>query len=155
LVGNFDFNRTPIAPPGVRVIVHEKPDKRTSWSPHGVDGWYVGPALDSYRCYTVWIWDTIDRSAIDTLSWFPTKVTMPISSSNDLILAGIHNILEALRDPTLGSPIDPLTDSHVATLKILLELITGLIPVPKALLNQESAPASPPRVATHPSLCHL
>jgi hypothetical protein len=37
--GNFDFNRTPIAPPGIRVLVHVKPHDRTTWSPHGEDGW--------------------------------------------------------------------------------------------------------------------
>jgi hypothetical protein len=39
LDGNFDFNRTPLAPPGTRVIAHEKPDQWASWDPHGVDGY--------------------------------------------------------------------------------------------------------------------
>ena len=55
LHGTFDFNRTPLAPPGIHVIVHEKPGNRTSWSPHGLDGWYTGPAIESYHCYTCWI----------------------------------------------------------------------------------------------------
>jgi hypothetical protein len=45
LNGTFDFNRTPLAPPGIRVLVHEKPDKRTTWSPHASDGWYIGPGI--------------------------------------------------------------------------------------------------------------
>jgi hypothetical protein len=53
--GQFKFNCTPMAPPGIRVLVHDKPDKRTTWSPKALDGWYLGPALDAYRCYTVWI----------------------------------------------------------------------------------------------------
>jgi hypothetical protein len=53
LNGHFDFNRTPLAPPGTRVIAHEKPDQRASWDPQGVDGYYLGPALDHYRCYRV------------------------------------------------------------------------------------------------------
>jgi hypothetical protein len=56
--GNFDFNPTPLAPPGIRVLAHKKPADRDTWSPHGSDGWYIGPALESYHCYTVWIWDT-------------------------------------------------------------------------------------------------
>jgi hypothetical protein len=55
LNGDFDFNRMPLTPPGTRVIAHEKPDQRSSWDPHGVDGYYVGPALDHYRCYQVYI----------------------------------------------------------------------------------------------------
>ena len=53
LEGTFDFTRTPLAPPGTRVIIHEKPTTRQTWSPHGTDGWYVGPALHHYQCYRV------------------------------------------------------------------------------------------------------
>jgi hypothetical protein len=34
LEGNFDFNATPLAPPGIKVIIHEKPAQRGSWDPH-------------------------------------------------------------------------------------------------------------------------
>ena len=36
--GFFDFNRTPLAPPGIRVMAHEKPANRTTWSPSALDG---------------------------------------------------------------------------------------------------------------------
>jgi hypothetical protein len=51
LNGHFDFNITPLAPPGTRIIAHEKPDQRASWDPHGVDRYYLGPALDHYIFY--------------------------------------------------------------------------------------------------------
>jgi hypothetical protein len=51
--GPFDFKRTPLGVPGCRLLVHEKPDKRTTWSPHASDGWYIGPAMESYRCHKV------------------------------------------------------------------------------------------------------
>jgi hypothetical protein len=125
--GMFDCNRTPLAPPGIRVLVHIKPSERTTWSPHGADGWYVGPALESYRCYTVWLWDTRATRVCDTLAWFPTKVPLPLASSNDLILAGIHDILHALRNPSAGSPLAPLTDSHVDALTTLTTLLTSIV----------------------------
>ena len=124
--GAFDFNRTPLAPPGIRVLVHIKPSERTTWSPHGADGWYVGPALESYRCYTVWMWDTHATRICDTLAWFPTKVQMPLASSNDLILAGIKDILHALHNPSPGSPLAPLTDSHYDALTTLTTILTSV-----------------------------
>jgi hypothetical protein len=48
LNGLFDYNATPLAPPGTRVIIHEKPDKRGSWAPHGQNGWYVGLTMEHY-----------------------------------------------------------------------------------------------------------
>jgi hypothetical protein len=133
--GQFDFNRTPMAPPGLRVLVHEKPDLRTSYSPKALDGWYLGPALDAYRCYHVWIWETRASRNCDTLPWFPTKVTMPLASSTDLILAGINDIVNALNNPSPGSPLAPLSDSHVAKLQQLTTVLTNIIePLPPANL---------------------
>jgi len=154
--GNFDFNRTPLAPPGIRVLVHEPSDKRTTWSPHAVDGWYTGPALDSYRCYTVWIWETRAERICDTISWFPTKVTMPLASSNDLILAGIQDILHAFTHPSPGSPLAPLTDSHVDSLRQLTTVLTGIATPspPRPISPAPLAPLSPTppvlRVETRP-----
>jgi len=36
--GQFDFNRTPLAPPGIKVLVHEKPENCGTWAPHTIDG---------------------------------------------------------------------------------------------------------------------
>ncbi|CAJ1962020.1 unnamed protein product [Cylindrotheca closterium] len=51
LHGHLDFNRTPMAPSGTKVIVYETPTQRSTWAPHGLNGFYVGPAIDHYRCY--------------------------------------------------------------------------------------------------------
>jgi hypothetical protein len=76
--GIFDFNRTPLAPPGTRVLVHEKPSLRGTWSPHAVDGLYLGPAMLHYRCYRVWI---IETTSEDTVVWlrqkFPSQTLLP------------------------------------------------------------------------------
>jgi hypothetical protein len=55
LHGHYDFNQAPMDPPGTCVIAHEKPKQRASWDPHGVDGWYLGPTTNHYRCYRVHI----------------------------------------------------------------------------------------------------
>jgi hypothetical protein len=53
LFGNFDFNKTPLAPPGTRVVIHTKPDKRAFWGFHGKDSWYIGPSINHYRCLKI------------------------------------------------------------------------------------------------------
>jgi hypothetical protein len=71
LNGSFDLNRTPFPPTGTRVIAHDKPDQRASWDPHEVDGYYLGPALDHYRCYQVNIMKTKGTRIVDTVEFFP------------------------------------------------------------------------------------
>ena len=58
LEGTFDYNKTPLAPPGTNIVVHEKTNKRASWESHNVDGWYLGPAMDHYCCYCVYVIST-------------------------------------------------------------------------------------------------
>ena len=36
--GNYDFNKTPLAPPGTKVLIHKKSNMRGLWDYHGVEG---------------------------------------------------------------------------------------------------------------------
>ena len=38
--GGGGFNKTPLVPPGTKVIIHEKMVKQKSWDPHRVEEWY-------------------------------------------------------------------------------------------------------------------
>jgi hypothetical protein len=84
LNGHYDSNRASMAPPGTRVIAHKKTDQRASWAPPGVDGWYIGLALDHYQCYIVHISDTISDRVVDTLEFSPAHITIPRTASKDM-----------------------------------------------------------------------
>jgi hypothetical protein len=51
--GLVDYNKTDFAPPGCKIIAHEKPGKRLTWAPHGHHGYSLGPAMHHYRCQNV------------------------------------------------------------------------------------------------------
>jgi hypothetical protein len=78
LHGAFDYNKTPLAPPGTKVVIHEKPSIRQLHAPHGVDGYYVGPAMKHFRCYRVYATDMGAERIANTEAWFPLQVIMPI-----------------------------------------------------------------------------
>jgi len=103
----------------------EKPSICTSWAPHGIDGWYLGPAMDSYRCYTVWANETRSQRITDTVAWFPSKIPMPTTSSIDYIKAGIADIIHALQFPSPNSPLAPLSDSQSRALQQLMLILHG------------------------------
>ena len=56
--GVHSFERTPFEQLGCKVQIHEKPHKRLTYAPHSVNGWYLGPAVHHYRCYTCYNLDT-------------------------------------------------------------------------------------------------
>lgn len=97
LHGKFLFDQTPLAPPGMKVVVHEKPDKRSSWAPHGKIGFYVGPALKHYRCYRVYMKSTNTTRITDTLSWHPSNnLFLPGSSSYEDLFYLLNNLEQNL-----------------------------------------------------------
>jgi hypothetical protein len=108
--------------------------------------------MDLYRCYDVWIWKSRSTRICDTVSWFPTKDTMPLATSTDLILAGIQDILHALQHLSSSSPLAPLTDSHVAALRQLTTVLTNIV-APTELTTPEpaGAPISPLSVVLPPA----
>ena len=80
---NLDFNSTLLAPPGTKALVHFKPKGRNSWSLHGKDVWYVGPASEHYRCVKCYISSTHSKVISDTVQFFPHSVPFPQCSTED------------------------------------------------------------------------
>jgi hypothetical protein len=108
IYGHYDFNQAPMAPTGTRVIAHENPKQRASWYPHGVDGWYLGPALDHCRCYRVHINKTKSDRIIDTVEFFPAKVAIPLTASKDMATIAAKELTHARMHPAPATPISAI-----------------------------------------------
>lgn len=104
LMGPYDFNKSPMAPPGIKVLVHEKPGQRPSWASHGKLGFYVGPALQHYRCYTIWVKETKATRISDTIAWFPEKIALPGPSPVDMLTAAIDELTFAIKTAVNSHP---------------------------------------------------
>jgi hypothetical protein len=79
--GLINYNKTYFAPPGCKIIAHENPAKRRTWTPHGQHGYYLGPAIHHYRCQNTYISATASEHIVDTLEFFRHKSPMPQLSS--------------------------------------------------------------------------
>ena len=75
-----------LAPPGTKVIIHEKPLQRRSWDPRGVEGWYLGPAIGHYRCYSVFTIATQAERTSDTVGLFQQKLKVPFLLANAIAI---------------------------------------------------------------------
>ena len=45
----FELNKTPLAPPGIKLLVHKKTQHSKTWGIYGVLGWYIGKTMEHYR----------------------------------------------------------------------------------------------------------
>ena len=74
MVKEFNFNSTPLAPLGTKLLIHVKPYKRQTFGSHAIDGWYIGPSIDQYRCYSCYVPETGGISNSDIVDFFPNKI---------------------------------------------------------------------------------
>ena len=112
LNGPYDHNAWPLAPPGIHVLVHEKPDNRKSWGKHANDAWYIGPAINHYRCFRVYMRETQSERITDTLTWFPKHVPLPTATSTEIVTAGLQDVVNELQSPTNPNSLIDMTDNH-------------------------------------------
>lgn len=136
--GPYNFNATPIAPIGVKVVIHEKPGQRPSWAPHGVEGWYLGPALHHYRCFRVIAQRTMAERVSDTLAWHPQAFVMPGSSPIAELKAVVNELTEQLSDIILAAPEPATTGAEVSQQQSIIEAIATLISTIQHLIADKS-----------------
>jgi hypothetical protein len=159
IFGQYDFNREPMTPPGTRIIAHETPNRRRTWAPHVQDGWYIGPALEHYRCYMVYINKTRGDRIVETVDYFPEKFTLPFPSSQDLTNQAAADLTHALLHPQPAGPFCKAGDEQTIAFKRLASIFEGAkqrktknIITPNDGIENTAPPrvqttASPPRVA--------
>jgi hypothetical protein len=124
LDGQYDYNRDPMAPPGTIIIACETPNRRRTWAPRGQDGWYIGPDLEHYRCYTLYT-KTRSEGIVVTVELFSTEVEMSFQSSQDLVT-------QADKQMTPAGPFTQVGDDQMLTLKQLSAIFEGALPSHKS-----------------------
>ena len=150
LYGQHDYNRAPLAPPGTRIVAHETPGRRRTWAPHGQDGWYIGPALEHYRCYTVYINKTRQERIVETVDFFPEEFKTPFPSSRDLATKAAEELTYALLHPQPAGPFAQVGDAQLLALNQLAAIFQSALPPhrrkPNTPPDKNAKTVSPTRV---------
>jgi hypothetical protein len=133
--GLVDYNKTSFAPPGCKIIAHEKPGNRRTWDPHGQHGYLLGPAMYHYRCQNVYISTTASERIVDTLELFPHHYQMPQLSSTDRLIMAAKDMADALQNPNPEVPFASVGDDTIAAL-------TDLAAIFKLKIQQTPPPAT-------------
>jgi hypothetical protein len=64
-----------------------------------VPGWYLGPEMHHYGCYTVWLRPTCAVCITKTLAWLPGKVPLLVLTAVKRIYLSALDVAEALQAP--------------------------------------------------------
>ena len=159
--GNFDFNATPLAPPGTKVLFHEAASNRPSFSTHAVDGWYSLPYPNHYHCYHCYIQTTVSTRHASTVEFFPKSFNFPKVTDSTYLCQAVEDIISILskkHTPSTHPSIafgSPILNAYLQVAHILRHAAQTPppTPLPTPLLHGK-LPSSIPRVST-PSLLRV
>ena len=100
LRGKFIWHHTPLGPPGAAIMALNRvtgANIRPKWDPHGLTGFYVGPAMDHRGCFEVLVTKTKRTRVTDSLAWFPTPLAPPIPTREDILAIAAEDLKEATK----------------------------------------------------------
>jgi hypothetical protein len=130
--GMVDYNRSAFAPPGCKIIAHEKPAKRRTWAPHGQHGYSLGPAIHHYICQNVYISATASERIVDTLEFSPHNSPMLQLSSTDRLIMAANDMTNALKHHHPEVPFAHVGDDTITALTQLAEIFKNKFQKPKS-----------------------
>ena len=118
--GNFDYNKTPLVPMGMKVVAHSKPDSRETWAFNGEEGWTIGPSVDHYCHIKVFFPNTRSEHNVDTVTFFPHNFKIPQVSLDDFLRQAVNDIITLLTIPPDSTT--PSLEAGDSTRNALLKL---------------------------------
>ena len=95
--GVFDYNKTPLAPLGCAVEMHESTNRRRTWDPRSLSGWYIGTSTEHYRCHKIFCKRTRSERISDTVVFRHKYITQPEITPEDQIVKAVNDLTAALR----------------------------------------------------------
>jgi hypothetical protein len=120
--GLVDYNKTSFAPPGCKIIAHEKPRKRGTWAPHGQHGYSLGPEMHHFRCQNVYISSMASELIVDIFEFFPHNYQMPQLSYTDRLIMAAKDMADVLQNPHPEVPFTHVGDDTILALTELANI---------------------------------
>ena len=143
IFGKYDFNKTPIAPPGTKSIIYVTSNLRKTFDPRGKLCWYIVPSLQHYRCMKFFIPNGGERIS-DTSMLYPANLTTPHWTKLDAILQAALDLTTALKNPTTeDSPYTKILKAQQDALEQLANIFKT---------NFEPTRTNPPHKTLHSAL---
>eukprot|EP00957_Ditylum_brightwellii_P127745 9741911-Ditylum_brightwellii.AAC.1 len=101
--GSVYFEATSMAPPGIKHYIHIKPHKCASWGFYAEDAWYVDPATNHYKCYTVVMREKAAQRITCTIKFKHIGVKVPNVTPAERIAKAVKGLTAVVRNnPTEG-----------------------------------------------------
>jgi hypothetical protein len=131
LEGSFSFDSTPMAPLGTEVLIHMKPNRRSTWGYHAAKAWYLSYSPNHYRCIQVLIVDTGGERTTGTFRFNQHSIPVPKITVTNRILNATACLTTAIEGVQEAPP------DKLAAIQALRTLLLGEVPPPVPTPEEE------------------
>jgi hypothetical protein len=94
--GPFDYNKMPIVPLGCAVQMHKSTNRRRTWDPHSLSGWYLGTLPEHYWCHNIFCRKTQSEQISNTVFFQHCYITRPVVTLDDQIIKAVSDLKLAI-----------------------------------------------------------
>jgi hypothetical protein len=98
----------PLGQVGCHVLIHARPATWQSWDFRAKLGFYIGPALDSYRCFKLVKSDTKSQVILDTVEFCHSYLSVTVPSAKDKIIHGLQVVAGTIRGAPPSTSVSQL-----------------------------------------------
>ena len=104
--GEYHFHATPIAPPGSKMLMYQKPGSRRTWGQNYEWAWYIGPALTHYRTFRGVLPKTQSERLTDSAKFKHHVFDIPELTPADRIIESARDLRDAICQQEKQGPLD-------------------------------------------------
>eukprot|EP00957_Ditylum_brightwellii_P132800 10126056-Ditylum_brightwellii.AAC.1 len=137
--GCYIFEATPMVSPGTKCFIHIKPHKCASWGFHAEDAWYVGPALNHYRCCMVVMKQSTVQQMTNTIKFRHHNVQLPTITPVEQIEKAIKELTNAINANSTEGPAN-----YIEAVQRLRVVVLGEKQQPHVLAPMKEVPQRNP-----------
>ena len=127
LHGEFNYDATPLAPPGTQVIIHGTPTVRGTWESHGLKGFYLGPSMNHYRCHLVYVTKTRGERDSDCVEFSPHNTPLPYSYSSENAIIAACELAYVLKNPAPQAPNYNIGESQIVAIQQISKIFSKAV----------------------------
>ena len=124
LHGEFNYDATPLSPPGTQFIIHENPTVRVTWESYGLKVCYIGPLMNHYQYHHVYVTKTRGEQDSDCVEFFLHHNPLPYKSSAENAIIVARELAYALKNPAPKAPFSNIRDSRWVVIEKLSKIFT-------------------------------
>ena len=113
--GDFDYNQTPLPPPGCKITIDDRAGERRTWAEHVSRVFYAGPAMEHYRNCHCYLLNTKSTRVSNTVEFFHHQFQLPQMSLQDHLeekLSELVDLLQAKKNTNELPPSAGLNKLH-------------------------------------------